>query len=297
MQTVLVTGANGFFGRILVPILRKDARVFAAIRSGTIDDAETRIVGDLSTNPDLSDAMQGVDCVVHCAARAHVLREDHADPLAEFMKVNCDATLHLAREAAHAGVKRFVFLSSIGVNGNQTFGTPYRAGDMPAPHAPYAVSKLAAEQGLELIASETGIEVVIIRPPLIIGPEPVGNLGTLARMIGKGIPLPFGRATSNRRSLVSAAVLADLVRVCLTHPAAIGAPLLVANARPMSTRDILETLAKVTGQKLRIFPFPVFLLRAGLRALGRKNMDGQLFGDLEIDIAETTARLGWRPQA
>jgi nucleoside-diphosphate-sugar epimerase len=222
-QRVLITGATGFFGRILVDFLADDVHVIAGVRRATDLGHETRILGDLSTLPDLDAALTGVDVVVHCAARAHVLREETDDPLPLFMAANRDATLHLARQAAAAGVKRLVFLSSIGVNGNHTEGTAFRADDPPAPHAPYAVSKLEAEQGLMQIAQETGLEVVIIRPPLVIGPNPVGNLGTLSRMIGKGVPLPFAWATRNRRSLVMARTLADLIRVCLTHPNAPGA--------------------------------------------------------------------------
>lgn len=294
-QSVLVTGANGFFGRLLVPALREHATVFAGVRAGGDADAGTRILGDLSELPDLTAALDGIDCIVHCAARAHVLREETDDPLPLFRAANRDATLHLARQAAAAGVKRMIFLSSIGVNGNQTDGTPFRADDPPAPHAPYAISKLEAEIGLTQIAAETGLEVVVIRPPLIIGPAPVGNLRTLSRLIAKGLPMPFGAATRNRRSLVLASTLADLIRVCLSHPNAPGEPLLVADTPPLSTRRILEHLARETGQQLRLLPVPVGLLRMSLRALGRGTIDQQLFGDLEIDISQTTARLGWTP--
>ena len=294
-KTVLVTGANGFFGRLLVPALASEFIVLSGVRADANPDTQTRVTGDLGTLPDLQAALAGVDCVVHCAARAHVLREETDNPLPLFMGANHDATLHLARQAVQAGVKRFIFLSSIGVNGNQTFGTPIRAGDTPAPHAPYAQSKLAAEQGLAELAAETELEVAIIRPPLIIGPQPVGNLRSLANLIAKGLPLPFGRVTGNRRSLVSAEVLADLIRVCVTHPNAPGPALLVADAQPMSTRDILERLAQLTGQRLRLIPVPVCLLRGALKALGRGAMAEQLFGDLEIDISDTTARLGWVP--
>ncbi|TDL88129.1 NAD-dependent epimerase/dehydratase family protein [Meridianimarinicoccus aquatilis] len=291
---LLVTGASGFLGRILVPILRRDAQVIAGLRSGTADE-NTRILGDLGAFPDLQTVLSGVDCVVHCAARAHVLHENSDDPLSVFMRVNCDATLHLAKQAAQADVRRFIFLSSVGVHGNQTFGTPFRADDTPAPHAAYAVSKLAAEEGLTKIARDTGLEVVIIRPPLIIGPQPVGNLRSLSNLIKKGLPLPFGLATGNRRSLVTAEVLADLIRICTDHPGAPGQPLLVADDAPYSTRQIIERLAALSGQRLRLVPVPVSVLRGALRALGRSDMAGQLFGDLEIDISATTARLGWVP--
>lgn len=291
-QTILVTGANGFLGRQLVPFLRRTHQVIAGLRDG-VEGPDSAILGDLGALPDLRDALDRFDCIVHCAARAHVLREETADPLPLFMRANRDATLHLARQAAVAGVKRFVFLSSIGVNGKHTQGSPFCADDPPAPHGPYAESKLAAEEGLTEIAAETGLEVVVIRPPLIIGPEPVGNLRSLSDLIAKGWPLPFGQATYNRRSVVSAPVLVDLIALCITHPDAPGAPLMVADAAPYSTRQILERLADVTGQRLRLVSVPIGLLRTMLRATGRIAIADQLFGDLEIDTSQTTARLGW----
>ncbi|WP_238547594.1 NAD-dependent epimerase/dehydratase family protein [Meridianimarinicoccus roseus] len=295
-MTILVTGAAGFLGRQLVPVLRREARVIAGVRTGTAPDADTLPLGDLAEMPELGSALSDVDCVVHCAARAHVLNDTETDPLPVFMRTNCEATLHLARQAAAAGVRRFVFISSIGVHGNSTGDAPFRETDAPRPHAPYAVSKLAAEQGLADVARQTGMELVVIRPPLVIGPDPVGNLGTLARLIARGFPLPFALATRNRRSLVSGETLCDLIRVCTRHPAAPGRPLLVADEPPMSTRDILERLATVTGHRLCLVPVPVPVLRAGLSLAGKREIGHQLFGDLEVDIAATKSRLEWAPR-
>ncbi|MEP3428007.1 MAG: NAD-dependent epimerase/dehydratase family protein [Hyphomicrobiales bacterium] len=294
-QSVLITGAAGFFGQHLTQYLSSHAHVIAGVRQPIDGIGETQVLGDLVSLPDLNATLERVDVVVHCAARAHVLREEVDDPLPLFMAVNRDATLHLAQQAAAAKVKRFIFLSSIGVNGNQTESTPFRADDVPAPHSPYAMSKLAAETELAKISAVTGMEIVILRPALIIGPRPVGNLAVLARMISKGVPLPFALASENRRSLVKAATLADLIRVCLTHPNAPGTPLLVADKTPMSTRGILEMLAVDTGQTLRLVPVPIPLLRFALRTIGYKKMDQQLFGNLEVDITATSARLNWAP--
>ncbi len=295
-HSVLVTGATGFLGRQIVTLLAQDNTldVIAGSRGGqSVVGKPGFAYGDLADLRDLTADLQGIDAVVHCAALAHVLREPDGDPLPRYMAVNCDATLDLARQAAAAGVQRFIFISSIGVNGNQTYGTPFRPDDPPAPHAPYAVSKLAAEEGLRKIARDTGLEVVILRLPLVLGPDPVGNLASLSRLIGKGVPLPFGLATGNRRSLVTAPTVARAIRDCLHNPQAIGQVFLVADTPPLHLRGILTTLADLTGQRLKLVPVPVWLLRGMLRLAGKGKAADQLFGDLEIDSSHLRRRLGW----
>lgn len=296
---ILVTGATGFLGRALVERLARNGyAVRAAVRNDTggwPEDVSPVVVGDLCGSTDWTAALADVDCVVHSAARAHVLRETAADPLAGFRRVNTDGAVALGRQAAEAGVRRLVFISSIGVNGGETHGRPFTASDEPAPHSPYAVSKLEAEQGLAAVSGATGLEVVTIRPPLVIGPNPKGNLATLRRAIRRGLPLPFGLVTGNRRDLVSLDVLCDLIETCIAHPAAVGRTFLVSDGAPVSTRRLLEDIGAMDGRKPRLLPAPPLLLSILLGLLGKTSLRAQLLGDLEVDIAPTRDTLGWTP--
>ena len=297
---VLVTGAAGFVGRELVAELarrgrplRAAVRAFPQERFAGADYVET---GDLCAEPGWEEALADVECLVHAAARAHVLAETESDPLSVFRAVNRDGTLRLARQAAAAGVRRFVFLSSIGVNGAATADRPFRADDPPTPHSPYAIAKHEAELGLQEIGRETGLEIVVIRAPLVIGPDAPGNIGTLTRAIAGGWPLPFGAITANRRDLVSLANLADLVAACLDHPAAAGETFLVSDGAPLSTRALIERLGALVGRRPRLSRIPPRLLGLALRAAGKGAMAAQLLGNLEVDIGHTKHILGWSPR-
>jgi nucleoside-diphosphate-sugar epimerase len=279
-QMILVTGANGFVGRSVV------ARLGDRARPVTRGD-----VGNIGPDTDWSGVLGGVTAVIHCAARAHVLRGDGSDPLAEFRRVNRDGTLALARAAARAGVRRFVFVSSIGVNGAVTHGTPFRATDVPRPASDYAIAKHEAELAL----AGVDIETVIVRPPLVIGAGARGNIGTLAKLMKRGFPLPFGAVTRNRRDLVSVDVLADLLVLCAGHPAAAGQVVLAGDGVTRSTAEIVRAVANAEGVKARLLPVPPTLISAGLGLLGREAMRDQLLGDLEIDIGPTRSRIGWQP--
>lgn len=256
---------------------------------------ETVVVGDLAADPDWSQATRNVDCIVHTAGRAH--QPESADPNANaaFLRVNVDATLSLARHAAEAGVRRLIFVSSAHVNGAVTHGRGFRAEDAPAPMSAYALSKLDAELGLAAISAETGLETVVIRPPLITGPGVKGNLATLYAALRRGVPLPLGQITDNRRDLISRDNLSDLISVCIDHPAASGQTFMASDGVPVSTRALIEYMSDEIGVRPNLLPVPRGLLRGLLKAAGRARMASQLTEDLEIDITATRAVLGWNP--
>lgn len=296
---VLVTGATGFLGGAVVRTLTMQGRPVRAAVRRDLDEWPTGVevvrVGELGTDTDWSVALRDVEVIVHCAARAHVLRETTGDPLAAFRRANTEGAVALAQQAKATGVRRLVFISSIGVNGNETNGAPFTAQNAPRPQSPYAVSKHEAELALAEIAADGMMELVVIRPPLVTGPDAKGNLGTLARCIDRGLPLPFGLVTGNRRDLVSRQNLVELITVCLDHPAGVGQTFLVSDGRPVSTRQLLIDMGSRQGRHARLWPVPPLLLDLGLRAIGRRAMRSQLLGDLEVDIAHTRQTLNWHP--
>jgi len=298
-MNVLVTGANGFVGSALCARLRRDGVfVRGAVRSlsSQPDDVDTVAIGSLSLNSDWTVALKTVEQVVHLAARVHVMNDKSPDPLAEFRRVNVEGTAAIARQAAAEGVKRFVFLSSVKVNGEFTeVGQPFIANDVPAPEDPYGVSKHEAEQLLRQIAAETGMEVVIIRPPLVYGPGVKANFESMMRLLASGVPLPLAAVTQNRRSLVALDNLVDLIVSCLHHPAAANQTFLVSDGEDISTAGLLKRMGAAMGKPVRLFYVTPALLKLGASLLNRPSIYQRLCCSLRLDIAKTRQLLGWIP--
>jgi nucleoside-diphosphate-sugar epimerase len=237
-----------------------------------------------------------VDQIVHLAARVHVMDDKSSDPLVEFRRVNVEGTAALARQAAAVGVRRFVFLSSIKVNGESTeVGRPFTADDVPAPEDPYGVSKYEAEKLLQQIAAETGLEVVIIRPPLVYGPGVKANFESMMRWLARGLPLPLAAVTENRRSLVALDNLVDLIVTCLKHPAAANQTFLVSDGEDLSTAELLKRMGNAMGQPTRLFYMPPALLQLVATVVSKSGIYQRLYGSLQLDITKTGQFLGWTP--
>ncbi|WP_369990363.1 NAD-dependent epimerase/dehydratase family protein [Pseudomonas xanthosomatis] len=296
MATVLVTGAAGFIGSALVDcLLAQGHAVRALARNAQAPRAGVeQVVVDLVESQALLAACQGVDAVVHLAGRAHVLQETAGSPLEAFRRVNVEATLRLAEAAAQAGVARFVFVSSIGVNGDATFGAAFDEQSPAQPHADYALSKLEAEQALIDLGQRVAMQWVIVRPPMVIDSQAPGNFARLLKLVDRALPLPFGLAR-NRRSLVSRRNLADLLARCIEHPAAAGQVFLAADGDDVSTADMVRALAKGMQRPARLLPVPVSPVRLACSVLGRRRLYNQLFGSLQVDAGKARRLLGWEP--
>jgi UDP-glucose 4-epimerase len=295
---ILVTGASGLVGRVLcAELFRRGYEVQGAVRLALagVDDFDQKIIPFINGETDWSLALSDMQTVIHLAARVHVMADKAENPLAEFRRINTQGTLNLARQAAAAGVRRFVFVSSVKVNGEMTLpGHPFKADDAPAPLDAYGISKMEAEQGLHELAAKTGMEVVIIRPPLVYGPGVKANFAAMMRWLRRGVPLPLG-AIDNRRSLVALDNLVDLIVTCISHPAAANQTFLVSDGEDVSTTQLLRRMGQALGRPARLLPVPAGLLELGAALVGRRDMAQRLCGSLQVDIEKTCQLLGWCP--
>ena len=297
MGSILVTGAGGFVGKALCDLLVDNGMsVRAVLRSTAVEDSviDCISIGDIDGNTDWSSALEDIDCVVHLAARVHVMNEESSDPLEAFRRVNTAGSEKLARDAAKAGVRRLIYLSTIKVNGEQTYDIPFNEKVELAPIDPYGLSKWEAENSLRKVSAETGMEVVIIRPPLVYGPGVKGNFLTLLKLISKGVPLPLA-SVKNKRSLVALSNLVDLIRECIVKPCAAGEAFLVSDDDDLSTAELIKVIAQSMGKSSRLVPVPLSLLSCGAAVIGKKAIAARLLGSLQVDTSNTKRVLGWKP--
>ena len=299
MIRVLVTGATGFIGRSLVlELIQQNFHVSIVVRKKTQlfpDKVEQFVVGDFEKNPDFFSCLGGIDCIVHLAGKAHVIDKTKASILNEFRKINTELTLNLAKQAVIAKVKRFVFLSSIRVNGNQN-NQPFLETDTPNPQEPYAISKYEAEQGLFKISKKTGMEVVIIRPPLVFGAKAPGNFGRLLHWVNAKypIPLPFG-SINNSRSLVALDNLVDFTILCISHKKAANEVFLISDGDDLSTTQLLQNILKIYKKNTFLLPVPVSLIFFTAKIMGKKSDAVRILSSLQVDSSKAKNLLKWKP--
>jgi nucleoside-diphosphate-sugar epimerase len=303
---VLITGATGFVGSRLVTFLstqfpKMELRLAVRYRPdelqvpGILPVGSIEVVGDINPHTNWNDALDGVDVVIHLAARVHVMNDAALDPLEEYRNANTLATIHLAEQAAKAGVKRFIYLSSIKVNGEETIpGHSYSEDSAPVPIDPYGVSKWEAELGLEKVCLQTGMEFVIIRPPLVYGPGVKANFERLMGLVAKGLPLPLG-AIHNQRSMLALDNLVSFIVEVITNPLAANQRFLLSDGQDVSTTQLLRLLAKGMGKSTWLIPVPSFILRMLANLLGASAAADRLLGSLQIDSSKARQLLQWQP--
>lgn len=294
---ILLTGANGFVGRAMRHFLCAAGHDCISVTrevEALPDGGSTQAIGDISSHADWRPLLSGVDVVIHLAGRAHVLGESRGDVQGLFDSVNVDGTVNLVQQAVSAGVKRFVYVSSIGVHGASTHEVPVNELSPLKPYSPYTISKHRAEQELQVLASTSPMEWVIVRPPLIYAADAPGNFRQLLRLVASGVPLPFS-GVKNLRSMVALDNLVDFLGLCCVHPNAAGQAFVVCDGHDVSTSEIVEHLSAGMKRKARIFWFPERLISAGATLIGRRHTYMQLFGSLRVDASKASECLGWKP--
>lgn len=292
---LLITGANGFLSKNLIPKLIENYKLNLLDRNNCGFNGN-HIRKEINSSENYIEVLNNVACIIHCAARVHIMDDTSTNPLDDYREVNTKGTLNLARQAVEAGVKRFIFISSIKVNGESTpLGKPFRFDDQRSPEDFYGQSKSEAEEQLLQLAKETGLEVVIIRPTLVYGPGVKANFASLLNLVSKGLPLPFGCIKDNKRSLVSVDNLVDLIVTCIDHPKAINQVFLVSDDNDVSTRGMVQQMAKALGKSQWQLPIPTACYRLAGKALGKEDVINRLLGSLQVDITHTKETLGWKP--
>ena len=293
-----MTGANGFVGLALCKeLMARGMHARGATRtvSNFSNEIDVTVVGDMDDSTNWNDALINCDAVIHLAARVHVMNECTDEPLVEFRRANVAGTKQLAQSAATCGVKRFVYVSSVKVNGEEVLeGQGFSESDIPSPEDSYGISKWEAEQALHRIAKETGLEVVIVRPPLVYGAGVKGNFILMMNAIVRGFPLPFA-LVQNQRDLVYVDNLVDALIACAIHPAAAGQTYLVSDGESVSTPNLIRSLAKALGKRCFIFPFPIFMMKFLAKLLGKSASVDRLTQSLQIDNSKIRNELGWKP--
>ncbi len=298
-KSILLTGSTGFVGTNLVNslTLKSDYIVKSAVRHAVNkDDGLLFEVGDINASTDFELPLKNTTVVVHCAARAHVMDDKEAEPLTLYREVNTAGTVNLAKQAIDSGVKRFIFISSIKVNGEGTLvGCPFKTEDNHAPEDDYGLSKSEAEKQLVALAKDSSMEVVIIRPTIVYGPGVKANFASLMRLVSKGIPLPFGSITQNKRSLVSINNLVDLIVTCIDHPKAANQVFLVSDDHDVSTAEMVRELAIALDKPTWQLPVPIWCYKLFGKLFGKSDIVDRLTGSLQVDISHTKETLGWKP--
>lgn len=293
---ILLTGGTGFLGSsVLKALVNTKVRCLGRQKPSTISDSSF-YQSEINACSDFTAALKDINVIIHCAACVHVMNDSSNDKLEEFREVNTYGTLNLAQQAANAGVKRFIFISSIKVNGESTeLGSPFKPDDVFIPIDPYGLSKYEAEIGLRIIAKETGMEVVIIRPPLVYGPGVKANFASMMKWVNKGVPLPLGGINNNKRSLVSVDNLVDLIVTCIEHPKAVNQIFLVSDDDDVSTSQLLVNMATALSVPNRLIPIPSKWLTLGAKVIGKPAISQRLCGSLQVDISKTKELLNWQP--